>query len=38
MMGIEGMESKEQQTSNKQGTQPTSFWIDENGEQMKREE
>jgi hypothetical protein len=35
--GIEGTESKEQQTPNKQGTEPTSFWIDRNREQRKRE-
>jgi hypothetical protein len=28
MTGTEEMESKEQQTPNKQGNHPTSFWID----------
>jgi hypothetical protein len=37
MTEIEGMELKEQQTPNKQGTQPTSFWIDVNQKQGKRE-
>jgi hypothetical protein len=36
-MEIREVESKEQQTPNKQGTQPTSFWIDRNREQRKRE-
>jgi hypothetical protein len=34
--GIEGMESKEKQTPNKQGAQPTSFWINGNQEQRER--